>query len=428
MLKLNKIATNISWLTLEKAIRIITFFFVGSYVIRYLGPEKFGILSLILTILSIFSVFSSWGIRGILVKKLAESQSNTSIILFNSFFITISFSLLFLIIFIIFTYFYSTSIEEDIFLLFFISSFALLFTFNEVISAYFESKINIKPITKIVVFANLLISAIKIIFLINESPLIYFVILIPVESLVIALFSVYVITKKINIFRFIKIDFKILKNFVYLGLPLAFASLVNILNMRIDQFMIINLLDFSQLGIYSAGVRISELFFIIPTALTASYFPKYVRAHSSKEYDLLKEMTSVLFIYSILSFIFVYFFGSLFINILFGNEYLKSAEILKILIFSTFFISFSLVNGKWLLKYEKTKIILYRVMISSLVNIILNYFLINLYGLNGAAYATIISYFVLFMLILIDKDGFKVLKTQIESIKIKFLIKTLKIM
>ena len=65
-------------------------------------------------------------------------------------------------------------------------------------------------------------------------------------------------------------------------------------------------------------------------------------------------------------------------------------------------------------------------MISSLVNIILNYFLINLYGLNGAAYATIISYFVLFMLILIDKDGFKVLKTQIESIKMRFLIKTLK--
>ena len=118
MLKLNKIATNISWLTLEKAIRIITFFFVGSYVIRYLGPEKFGILSLILTILSIFSIFSSWGIRGILVKKLAESQSNTSIILFNSFFITISFSLLFLLIFIIFTYLYSSSIEEDIFILF----------------------------------------------------------------------------------------------------------------------------------------------------------------------------------------------------------------------------------------------------------------------------------------------------------------------
>ena len=37
-----------------------------------------------------------------------------------------------------------------------------------------------------------------------------------------------------------------------------------------------------------------------------------------------------------------------------------------------------------------------------------------------------ISYFVLFMLILIDKDGFKVLKTQIESIKMRFLIKTLK--
>ena len=92
--------------------------------------------------------------------------------------------------------------------------------------------------------------------------------------------------------------------------------------------MIINLLDFSQLGIYSAGVRIMS-FFIIPTALTASYFPKYVQAYNSKEYNLLKEMTSILFIYSVLSLIFVYFFGSLFINVLFGDEYLKSAKFLK---------------------------------------------------------------------------------------------------
>jgi O-antigen/teichoic acid export membrane protein len=426
MIKINKIAVNISWLSLEKTIRIITFFFVGAYVIRYLGPENFGVLSLILTFLSIFSIFSSWGLRGLIVKKLSEKNADINKIIYNGFATSFFLSILFLLLFIFFSYFYSKGMKGDIFVFFLISSFSLIFTFNEIIAAFFESKINIKPIMIIMTIVNIVISLIKIAFLFAGSSLINFVILIPVESFLISICSIYVISKKIDNFQSVWIDKKIIKNYLYLGFPLALASFVNILNMRIDQIMIANVLDLSSLGQYSVAVRMSELFFIIPTALTASYFPILVKADMSKEKNIIKQMTGLLSMYSVVTFLFIFIFGEFAISFLFGDAYQISDSILKVLILSTFFISLSLVNGKWLLKYEKTKLIFIRVLISSIVNVFLNYYLLRAYGLHGAAYATVISYFVLFILILIDKDGWDIFRYQLESLKPINLIQYLK--
>ena len=38
-----KIVVNINWLFFDKAIQMAVAFFVGVWVIRYLGPEKYGI-------------------------------------------------------------------------------------------------------------------------------------------------------------------------------------------------------------------------------------------------------------------------------------------------------------------------------------------------------------------------------------------------
>ena len=45
-------------------------FFVGIYVVRYLGPEKFGLLSYAISFVWLFSAFLDLGHREIIVREL----------------------------------------------------------------------------------------------------------------------------------------------------------------------------------------------------------------------------------------------------------------------------------------------------------------------------------------------------------------------
>ena len=54
-----KYSKDISWLLLEKALQIIVNLFIGIWIIRYLGPEQFGLVSYALSFVGLFMVFAT---------------------------------------------------------------------------------------------------------------------------------------------------------------------------------------------------------------------------------------------------------------------------------------------------------------------------------------------------------------------------------
>ena len=79
------------------------------------------------------------------------------------------------------------------------------------------------------------------------------------------------------------------------------------------------------------------------------------------------------------------------IVLLYGNEFQKSAQILKIHIWATLFIFLRGVLSKWLVIEENLKFSLISHLTGAIINIALNYFLIPKYGGLGAAWATIVA-------------------------------------
>jgi len=53
-------------------LRMIVSLFVGIYVARYLGPERFGLLSYTLSFVWLFSSLASFGLDDILVRELVQ--------------------------------------------------------------------------------------------------------------------------------------------------------------------------------------------------------------------------------------------------------------------------------------------------------------------------------------------------------------------
>ena len=65
---IRKYFSNTSWLLGERILRMGVSLFVGIYVIRYLGPEKYGLLSYTMSFVCLFSAFLDLGHREIIVR------------------------------------------------------------------------------------------------------------------------------------------------------------------------------------------------------------------------------------------------------------------------------------------------------------------------------------------------------------------------
>ena len=75
----------------------------------------------------------------------------------------------------------------------------------------------------------------------------------------------------------------------------------------------------------------------------------------------------------------------------YGEEYGEASSILKIYCFSLIFIFQWVARGRWVLAENLQFLSSKFMLIGAFMNVVLNYFLINEYGIYGAAYATLVT-------------------------------------
>ena len=85
-----KYGANTAWLFFEKAVRVCAGLFVGIYVMRQLGPEKFGALSNILSYAAILASVAPLGMDAIAVRELVNRPDDGNRLLGTVFTLRIS--------------------------------------------------------------------------------------------------------------------------------------------------------------------------------------------------------------------------------------------------------------------------------------------------------------------------------------------------
>ena len=86
---LRRYFSNTSWLLSERLIRMTATLFVGIYVARYLGPERYGLLSYSLSFVMLFSSLASFGVDDILERELVKQPDQKKILLGTVFWLKI---------------------------------------------------------------------------------------------------------------------------------------------------------------------------------------------------------------------------------------------------------------------------------------------------------------------------------------------------
>tara|TARA_B110000196_G_C20708063_1_gene458385 strand:- start:131 stop:514 length:384 start_codon:yes stop_codon:yes gene_type:complete len=89
--------------------------------------------------------------------------------------------------------------------------------------------------------------------------------------------------------------------------------------------------------------------------------------------------------------LFFYIFHEELIQLTFGDDYKNSGRILVLLSFGLIPMFNAFLRSSYITISGNQKIILYTSLFSSIFNVILNYFLINEFGVQGAVYSTVIT-------------------------------------
>lgn len=388
---LKKYLLNTNWLFLEKFFRMFINLFVGIWVARYLGPENFGYLNYAQSFIIILSIFTMLGFDNIVVREITKDLHNNQTIVSTTITLKIIASIVFcLMFFISFKAFSNDEIEISLIgILIFIP---IIQSFN-IIDFYFQSRV----LSKYVVIANsialIFSSSFKIYFILGSYDLIYFAIPLLLEVVFISIGYIYFYKSIEKSFKYkfnLSLAFKILKS----SIPLMSSGLVMVLYTRIDQIMIQNIMDSKDVGLYAAAIRICEILMFLPLVVTSSLFPALINAKKIDKkiyYERLQKLYDFMVISSLIVAIFVSISSNTIVAFLYGEAYSSASIILQIYVWGGIFTALLVSSGKWLVNENLVMHALYRNVLGLVSNVILNLLLIKKYGIEGAAYASVIS-------------------------------------
>lgn len=193
----------------------------------------------------------------------------------------------------------------------------------------------------------------------------------------------------------------------YSWVPMLTALLIN-LNYSVDVFFLKNMGTATELGLYSTALGIINYFWLLPDAFKEVLLSKFTKTNSSKAV-----LTSIkISLLTIISLIIIFIiFGRFAINILYGEEFLGSYLVTVILSLGAVSMVFYKIIGVVLLAEGKRWAYFFSLLISVILNIVANIFFIPIFGMYGAAYASVISYSVcgiIFLMQFLKGHGLKI--------------------
>ncbi len=383
---------NTSWLFAEQLLRMVAGLLVGIWVARYLGPEQFGIFSYAIAFTSLFNSIAKLGLDGIVVRDLVKEAEKRDIYLGTAFWLKLLGALLMLGIVTIAMQLTSSDPLTNLYILI-IASGAIFQSF-EVVDFYFQSKV-LSKFVSICKMAQLFISSLlKLYFIYTGAELIYFVLVTLLDQVTLAL-SLYIAYRFQELGSFYgHFNKAIAKQLLKDSWPLIFSGLVIMIYMRIDQIMIKEMLGERDVGLFSAAVRLSEVWYFIPVIISTSLFPSIVNAKkiSDKLYDTrLRRLYTFMIWLAIMIALPMTFLSNWLVTLLYGEAYREAGQILMIHIWAGVFVFMGVASSKWFISEGLQRHLTINTVAGAIMNILLNIFLIPKYGIYGAAIATVMS-------------------------------------
>jgi O-antigen/teichoic acid export membrane protein len=386
-----KIVDNIGWLFFDKVLRMGLGLLVGVWVARYLGPEQFGLFSFALAFVGMFGAVAGLGLQSIVVRDMVRDPSCKEETLGTAAILQMVGGLLAYSC-VMGTIFWLRPDDGLAKLLVAILGTVMLFKFSEVALYWFESQVLSKYIVWVQNGCFLVFAAIKVGLIVSNAPLLAFVWTTAAEALMVAVLILFMLGLRGPNLKKLRFSLLRAKTLLVDSWPLLLSSMAIMVYMKIDQIMLGQMLGDDAVGIYSAAVRISEVWYFIPMMIVASVFPAILEAKKRDETQYLQRLQRL---YDLMVWLSVAialpmtFISTPIVVALFGHAYAESGPVLAIHIWASVFVFLGVASNQWYIAENRQILGFQRTLLGLVINILLNYILIPEFGVLGAAFATL---------------------------------------
>ena len=183
-------------------------------------------------------------------------------------------------------------------------------------------------------------------------------------------------------------------NLLKISIPMMLTTVMSMIVTQTDIFMLGSMSTAKNVGIYSTAMKLSMLSTFILTSVNVILAPKISELYYSNKNDELKilmnKTVKLISLSSLPIFLVLIFFGEYLFS-LFGKEFVTGYTAMILLLTAQ---AISVLSGPTEFFLNMTGYqnqLNYIIIVAAIVNILLNYLLIPRYGMNGAAFASMIS-------------------------------------
>lgn len=391
------------------------------YISRVLQPENIGKINFSTSFVTYFSLIASLGITTYAIRECALAKGNrnklnevsSQIFSINAYTTVVSYILLFISL-ILFRKLdnYKTIIIIQ----------SLTIAFNTVGCEWLNAAMeDYKYITIRSVVFQLISLLLMFMFVKCPDDYIKYVIITVISSSGASITNLLYRRKYANVIFLKKPNFR--RHFKPIALLFVMILAQNIFNTS-DITMIGFFKDDYSVGLYSTSVKITNLIAQVVASLVWVILPKMSNLFENKDYkkinEFLDKILNVLLTIGIPCSVGTIMLSNELIEIIAGSDYIAASNSLRILMISFVFnlIGEFFLGNMILLPSKKEKLFMKLCCISTFINLIMNFLLIPPYGINAAAFTTMLSTLLMMVMLYITKD--KNIEIQFKRIAISF--------
>lgn len=397
---------NSSWMLAEQMLRIVSAVFVGIYIARYLGPEQFGILNYVLAISAFIMAITRLGMDAILVRELVNRPQCHDQLMGTAFWLMLVVATVCYLLMLVGLYSIDEQMEVKLYIaIVSISCFSTAFFIGDY---FFQAEVRAKYSAICKSSVLFLMSLVKLMLIFMGAELVWFVIACLADHLLLALSFIAMLMARRNLMFFRCFNFSLARELLRSAWPMVLSAIAILVYMRIDQVMIRNMLGMQEVGLYSAATRVYEAWMILPFVMSVSLLPLIINAKERGEEEYHRRLTQLfrVLIWSSFCAALIVSLSSEWLMVLaFGEAYRASAPVVGIVMWTTVFAAIGSVSARYFNVEHMERKFALRTALAALLNVALNYLLIPVMGILGAAFATLFcTFFANYLMDWFDRD------------------------
>jgi O-antigen/teichoic acid export membrane protein len=388
-----KIIDNIGWLFFDKVLRMGLGVIVTIWVARYLGPQQFGLLNFAAAFVGLFATVAGLGLQSIVVRDIVLDQTCKEETLGTCAVLQLIGGVLAFVL-ILGAIFWLR--PDDVMAMWVVAILGsmMLFKASEVAMYWFEAQVLSKYTVWVQNGTFLGFVAVKIVLITGNAPLLAFAWATLAEAALSALFLLAMLGVKGLGLSKLKVSLVRAKGLLEDSWPLLLTGLAISTYMKIDQIMLGQMLGDQAVGLYSAATRFSEVWYFVPSMIVSSVFPSLlaIKKQSEEQYrQRLQHLYNLMVWVAVAVALPMTFLAGPIVVMLYGPAYIEAGTVLAIHVWAAVFVFLGVASSQWFVTENRQILSFQRALLGAVINIVLNYFFIPKYGIEGAAYATVMA-------------------------------------